>query len=124
VSGLAVVRRRDGRRPLVLQVIPLVGAAQDVFFLARAAILLTDLDVERSAVLPDKALVTGFGLTSSEARLAKRLASGESLKEAADGEGVTFETARSRLKVIFNKLNVHRQAELVRLLNAAATLRS
>jgi DNA-binding CsgD family transcriptional regulator len=64
----------------------------------------------------EEALCETFGLTSAEARLATRLAAGNSLRNAAAEEGITYETARSRLKTIFRKTDTTRQAELVLLL--------
>lgn len=62
-----------------------------------------------------------FGLTPAEARLAVELTSGCSLADCAQRLGVTYETARSYLRVIFSKTGTHRQGELVALL--ALTLR-
>lgn len=59
-------------------------------------------------------LRTRFGLTPSEVNLALRLNEGASLRHAADAEHISYETARTRLKVIFGKMHVTRQAELVR----------
>ncbi|PSJ57838.1 hypothetical protein C7I85_20920 [Mesorhizobium soli] len=64
----------------------------------------------------EEPLCEAFGLTSAEARLATRLAAGNSLRNAAVEEGITYETARSRLKAIFRKTDTTRQAELVLLL--------
>jgi DNA-binding CsgD family transcriptional regulator len=60
-----------------------------------------------------------FGLTPAEARLALHLVSGETLRSAAVKLSVTYETARSRLKNIFNKTKTRRQVELVTLILAA-----
>ena len=54
-----------------------------------------------------------FGLTPAEARLALRLVAGETLRSAAAKLGITYETARTQLKNIFNKTGTSRQAELV-----------
>ena len=54
-----------------------------------------------------------FRLTPSEARLALRLVTGESLRSAALALNVSYETARTALKVIFTKTGTHRQSELV-----------
>jgi DNA-binding CsgD family transcriptional regulator len=53
-----------------------------------------------------------FALTASEARLA----SGEPLRAAAEAEGITWETARTRLKAILHKTGTTRQAQLPLLL--------
>jgi len=54
-----------------------------------------------------------FGLTPAEARLAVNLVTGKSLRSAAAKLGISYETARSQLKNIFNKTGTGRQAELV-----------
>jgi DNA-binding CsgD family transcriptional regulator len=44
------------------------------------------------------------------------LLEGHSLTEAADSCGVTYNTAKSQLKIIFLKTSVQRQGDLIRLL--------
>jgi DNA-binding CsgD family transcriptional regulator len=58
----------------------------------------------------------GFGLTPAERRLAVQLASGFSLRQSADRLGISYQTARSQLKVVFAKAGTSRQAALVALL--------
>jgi DNA-binding CsgD family transcriptional regulator len=55
-----------------------------------------------------------YGLMPSQARLADLLATGCSLKEAAQKLGITLVSARQYLKLIFQKTATHRQAELTR----------
>jgi DNA-binding CsgD family transcriptional regulator len=54
-----------------------------------------------------------FGLSPAEARLALRLITGETLRSAAAKLSISYETARTQLKNIFNKTGTCRQAELV-----------
>ena len=54
-----------------------------------------------------------FGLTPAEARLALHLVAGETLRAAAVKLSITYETACTELKNIFNKTETCRQAELV-----------
>jgi DNA-binding CsgD family transcriptional regulator len=54
-----------------------------------------------------------FGLTPAEARLALHLVAGETLRSAEVKLGITYESARTQLKKIFNKTGTSRQAELV-----------
>lgn len=56
------------------------------------------------------------GLTPAEARLARLLAGGASLKDAAERLGVSINTVRTHLRQVFQKTGVSRQAELIRLL--------
>jgi len=61
-------------------------------------------------------LAAAFGLTPAEIRLCETLLQGHSLKDAADMLGVASETARHRLKTIFQKTDTHKQSELIALL--------
>ena len=54
-----------------------------------------------------------FGLAPAEARLALHLVAGETLRTAAVKLSISYETARTCLKSIFNKTGTCRQAELV-----------
>lgn len=69
----------------------------------------------RSATL-SAMLKENFQLTPAEIRLALHLNEGAVLRDAANIERITYETARTRLQVIFSKLGVGRQSELIRLL--------
>ena len=57
-----------------------------------------------------------FRLTPAETRLAAALGDGLSLADAATGLGITFETARQRLKQVFQKTGTAKQSELCVLL--------
>lgn len=97
-------------------VLPMKGVARDMP--GSSDIMLT---VVLNGLLsaPDlEDLQAAYGLSRSEARLALRLAAGESLRKAAEAESVTFETARSRLKSIFHKTSTNRQVELVLLIQS------
>lgn len=108
-----MIRRRRGR-PVVVQALPasgLVGANGEP---ASALLLLTCLDSRPE--LPETRLMLIFKLTPAEAKLAARLAEGDSLEEAIDSLHVSLGTARNQLKSIFMKTETNRQAELVALL--------
>ena len=62
---------------------------------------------------PIELLRRHFGLTPAEAKLALHLAAGETLRSAEAKLGMTYETARTHLKSIFQKTGTCRQAELV-----------
>lgn len=55
-----------------------------------------------------------FGLSPTEARLSALLVQGQSLREAAAVLGVTENSARTYSKIVFSKLGVSRQSDLVR----------
>jgi DNA-binding CsgD family transcriptional regulator len=54
-----------------------------------------------------------FGLTPAEARLALHLVTGGTLRSAAADFSISYETARTHLKNIFNKTKTCRQTQLV-----------
>jgi DNA-binding CsgD family transcriptional regulator len=101
--------------PIVARCMPIAGAAQD--FLGIARVLVAIDDPGRRRVPPDTELRRLYNLTAAEARLARRIGNGEPLRAAAEAERITFETARSRLKVIFDKTGLHRQTDLARLVD-------
>ncbi|WP_119269480.1 helix-turn-helix transcriptional regulator [Taklimakanibacter deserti] len=108
--------RKHGGRPLIGQVVPLTGAAHDVFMLARAVLIITDpLANQDRTSTPVREL---YGLTPAEARLASRVGAGEQLADIAAAENITIETARSRLKLVLAKTGTHRQTELALLISS------
>src|SRR5262249_11824575 len=73
------------------------------------------LELSRGPVMnePIELLRCHFGLTPAEARLALHLAAGETLRSAEAKLSISYETARTPLKNIFQKTGTCRQAELV-----------
>jgi DNA-binding CsgD family transcriptional regulator len=98
-----------------------VAEALDVFSKGRAILVVLDLDARPRP--PEAALRAAFGLTAAEARLASRLAAGESLADAADALGIAKNTARFQLRAVFAKTGVSRQGELVAALTRLAQRR-
>jgi DNA-binding CsgD family transcriptional regulator len=109
-----IVVRRLTRPPVLIRVLPIEAAARSPFLGARALLMLIDLSDQRPP--PSRLLVTSFGLTASEAKLAGLIGGGESVERAAERLGISVHTARAQLKAVFGKTDTHRQAELVALL--------
>jgi DNA-binding CsgD family transcriptional regulator len=122
-SASIILPRRNGLRPLIADVIPVLGAAQDIFHLVSALAILTDLEAANFNPA-ETALQRAFGLTPAEARLAAQIATGRTLPEIALTERTARETLRSRLKAIFDKTGTGRQTELALLLSRFANVRS
>jgi DNA-binding CsgD family transcriptional regulator len=79
----------------------------------RAQILLRLTDLTARPPSGDlKEFARLFRLTPAETRLAAALGGGLSLADAAAGLGITFETARQRLKQVFQKTGTAKQQEL------------
>ena len=74
-------------------------------------------------MLTEDDLRSTYGLTPSEIRLTLRLAAGDALRQAANEIGISYQTARTRLKFIFQKTGVRRQAELVLLVARGGSTR-
>ena len=117
---MPIVVHRFGKRPLVISVLPIDGAARTPFLGARVLLTFSDLGAE---ILPDSTVVArAFGLSPAETRLAMLIGNGTSPSDAAEELGIARETARSQLKNVFAKTGTHRQAELVALLARIARL--
>ena len=63
--------------------------------------------------LSSEGLALQFGFTAAEARLAVRLAQGETPAQAADALSISLSTARTHLGAIFRKTGTRRQSELM-----------
>lgn len=110
----SIVVERLGTRPLIVRAMPLDAPARLLLRPARAMVMVLDAACVR---LPTEAqLVSLFALSPAEARLAQRLAAGDTLATAAHVCGISYETARKRVKGIFDLTDTRRQAELVALL--------
>lgn len=83
------------------------------FFAGPTVLLLVEAATHCSLPAEDD-LQHVFALTPSEARLARAIAKGMSVSDIAMEQGISRDTAKTHLKRIFAKLDVHRQAELVR----------
>ena len=112
------VMTTDGDDRLMIRVNPLANHRKEKGY---ASVVDRDLaivfitDPMRRQEAPSDLLMRLFGLSSAEGRLLEKLVSGRSVKQAASDLGITGDTARSYLKVIFQKTDTHRQTDLVRL---------
>jgi DNA-binding CsgD family transcriptional regulator len=99
---------------MILHLVPVRGAAQDVFSRASVVVFVTPVVV---AEVPTAEVIQGlFDLTPTEARVARALGRGETVAEIATGNGVAQPTVRNQIREIFAKTGVNRQADLVGLL--------
>ncbi|NOT27981.1 MAG: hypothetical protein HOP16_18000 [Acidobacteria bacterium] len=114
--------RASGRRALSVLITPLSAIhAALIPDEAAAAVFVDDPELIKT---PDADAIRAlFGLTRAESELVHCLVAGLSLEAASARLGLRSQTVRTRLKVVFQKTNTHRQAELVRLvLTSAAAL--
>lgn len=109
-----VVSDRPGGARLMLQVLPaapIEGAAAPMRGAMCAVVSIYDLGPRRSATV--RGVLMRDGLTAGEARVAEELGAGGSPRDAAVALGLSEGTVRHVLKVIFGKLGLRRQGELV-----------
>jgi DNA-binding CsgD family transcriptional regulator len=109
------------RGPVLVHLLPVRGAAHDVF--SGAEILIVATSVGASSTSPSLSVLHGlFDLSPAEARLAAALAAGDALKAIAAKHGIQYSTARSYLEAIFRKTGTHQQSQLVALLKSTQPL--
>lgn len=124
VSGV-LVQRPSGREPYYVEVAPIRPKLDALEVMAfgdgGAMVLIRSLEAGARNVGQH---LRDMGLTPAEARLAEALGAGASLRAAADLNAIAYETARSHLRSIFQKLGVRRQSELVAMTTRLMSLAS
>jgi DNA-binding CsgD family transcriptional regulator len=103
------------RFPLAVRVAPISARLLPIFDPPPSA-LVTVTDLEAWLQTPEEDLRRLFGLTLAESRTAAAVFDGLSLPQAAERFGVSANTVRTQLKLVFNKTGVTRQADLVKLM--------
>ena len=83
--GRGFVLPRPEALPLFVRVVPIAGAAHDIFNIARAVVIVTD--PERGGAQTFHILIETFGLSAAEARLARRIGRGETVRDIATPSG-------------------------------------
>lgn len=80
----------------------------------RLALVQVGTSHQRSAP-PSQLLRTLYNLTKAEALVVQRVTDGDAIKDIAEANETSQSTVRNQLQAAMQKLNVHRQAELVAL---------
>lgn len=110
-----VLRGKDGVASQVAHVLPIRRSAHDIFASAHALLVITPLTARKAP--PVELLRSLFDLTVAEARVARGLASGQSLDDLATSGGVSRNTVRTQLQQVLEKTGCTRQAEVTALLS-------
>lgn len=97
----------------VMHLVPIRGAAHDLFDRARALVVVTRSTGGKAG---PELIQTLFDLTPTEAAIARRLSSGETAEEIARATQKSVLTIRTQLKSVLAKTGTRRQSELVQLL--------
>lgn len=104
----------EGQGAMVVHILPIRASAREVFTGAAAVLLMTPVSLRE---LPDAAVIQGlFDLTPAEAKIARALGGGMTISQIAATTGASAATVRNQVQAVFGKTGMHRQADLVRLL--------
>lgn len=125
VGGDILIRADDNNHAdpdIALSVGPLLDPdALGIPFERCAALFIREISLDLPAGFAEQ-LRAIFDLSPKEASLAAAIASGRTLKLAADDNRIQFSTARSYLEKIFQKTGTRQQSQLVALLKSAQTI--
>jgi DNA-binding CsgD family transcriptional regulator/PAS domain-containing protein len=111
-GGAPLVMRLGEGGHLRLHALPLAGGLGRAL-VARPTVLLLITEHIRLAAASHAAIRQLYGCTASEARLTQLLVEGNTLQESATRMGITYGSARVYMKLVFEKVGVHTQAQLV-----------
>ena len=100
---------------MIAHLVPIRGSARDILLRCAAMLMLTPATRPEA---PSIDLIRSlFDLTPAEARVARGLAAGQTVKSIAAESGTSANTVRSHVKVVLTKIGYRRQADVVALLN-------
>ena len=123
-TGPIALPRPSGRRPLLVQAVPIAGDAGEWGLPGGKAALVIVVDPEDEASYDLAKALRLLGLTPSQARLAALIGAGRSRAESAEMLGISDSTVADTVKQIYAKLDISRQSELVRLVERLAMLKA
>jgi DNA-binding CsgD family transcriptional regulator len=114
-SAFVAVTRPSGKRPITVLVRPARGESLKSAQAAPAALMVL-LDPEFSVDAEERQLRELYGLTFTEARLAKLLMDGKTVEDCCKELGVRSSTVRMHVRNLFHKTGVRRQSQVISLL--------
>lgn len=121
VQSIAVSAIEDGPA-LVVHVVPVRRSALDIFTSAAALLIVTPVTMPDAPMVD--VLVALFDLTPAEARVARGIATGDSVAAIASRYGLRRETVRTQLKAVMSKTGTTRQSQLALLLSGRQAIGS
>jgi DNA-binding CsgD family transcriptional regulator len=106
---------RDAGSAMIAHVVPIRGTARDIFSRSAAMLMLTP--VTRPEAPSIELIRSLFDLTPAEARVARGLAAGQTVKVMATDSGTSTNTVRTHVNAVLTKTGYSRQSDVVALLN-------
>ena len=120
-GGAVAITRTSGQPRYVVRVMPVTMPAPP-FPPDLPAIVVTITDPVMPIDVEPEVLVKLYGLTRREADLAVQLSAGLELRAAAASAGMSYNTARGHLRLLFHKTGAKSQLQLVSILRALNAL--
>ena len=116
-GGPIAVPRRSGLAAYLLEVFPAIGAAGLPGSAGAGAILVIRDPVAAPVLADPDALVSAFGLTPAEARVARLAPLAESKRAVAERLGLSENTVKTHLAAIRGKLGVRNMTEVAQVID-------
>ena len=113
------VRSSETLPGMIAHVVPIRGTARDLF--VRCAAILVLMPVSAPSAPPADLVQSLFDLTPAEARVARGLASGDTVDDLATKGRVSANTVKTQVRAVLGKTGCRRQAEVVALLSGIRT---
>ncbi|MGI9414716.1 MAG: helix-turn-helix transcriptional regulator [Hyphomicrobiales bacterium] len=110
-----LVPRGPGRLPLICVLYPVGSKHSETGGHQESTVAIAIKDPQATVSDGIETFQLAFGLTKAEARLIGLLLEGRGLFEAAEHLGITRNTARTHMRNIYGKVGMHRQADLIAL---------
>jgi len=105
---------KTGRNPVMLYAMPVPRDVAEQSGANPASVMLVAVGVSATPS-GSRLLRQLYGLTQTEAQIVGSLCNGLSVREIAEQRKTSTDAVRFHLKNVFQKLNIHRQSELVKL---------
>lgn len=114
------VRSNEADGPMIANLVPIRGAARDIFVRCAAVLVMTPVGSPQAPAI--ELVQSLYDLTPAEARVARGLVAGKTLEEIANDQSVSRNTVRTHLRGVMEKTGCNRQAEVVALLGGLSPL--
>jgi len=121
LAGAVAITRRSGHPRYIVRAMPVTVPAAP-FPADLPAIVVTITDPVLPVDVQPEVLAGLYGLTRREADLAVQLSAGLALREAAAAAGMSYNTARNHIRLLFEKTGAKSQLQLVSILRGLASL--
>lgn len=122
-GSMLTIERASGARSLIVDVTPVAERTLDLGLFPRLAAVVSIIDPEHAvAASMTEALRQTYGITRRECEVVDALAAGLTIAEAAARCNVTLATARNYLARALRKTDLHRQGDLVLLVQRMSRL--